>query len=502
LNISLKSDNKIFRENWPEQAVVKSILKFNFPHPVIGLGIADMVVMYLAISTGLSISYASNQVYFEFWHTPFSLESIVFISLTLASLLSVGVYSRQFLTDMKMSLLAIIVGHGFSFGYMSIIFYVFKEIEIWRSALLPALLISTFGIFFVHVIFDRLASVRLFRRRVLVFGGGTLAARALGAIERSPYLDCVGYVPGGSEQAALPASLCLHQEGPLLEVARRIRADEIVTAVSDRRAHLPMDDLLQCRLNGFQVTDFSSFIERQESHVEIDGLQPSWIIFGDGSANGPIGQRWAKRLLDVVCSLALILLSAPVVLFVVMAILVESRGPVLYRQRRVGLNNQHFTIWKFRSMANGAEQQGQARWSSPDDPRVTRVGRLLRRTRLDELPQVWNVLSGDMSFVGPRPERPEFVSILENKFPYYDYRHVVKPGISGWAQIHYPYGNTEEDALEKLKYDLYYVKNYSLVLDFIVLVQTLRVILWPTAATNPKVETLATAPSPHAEGWH
>jgi lipopolysaccharide/colanic/teichoic acid biosynthesis glycosyltransferase len=164
---------------------------------------------------------------------------------------------------------------------------------------------------------------------------------------------------------------------------------------------------------------------------------------------------------------------------------------MLYRQKRVGLNGKQFTMWKFRSMATDAEAEGQARWSHDDDPRVTHVGRLLRRLRLDELPQIWNVLMGDMSFVGPRPERPEFVASLEKEIPYYGYRHTVTPGISGWAQIHYPYGNTIEDAVEKLKYDLYYVKNYSLVLDFIVLIQTLRVIIYPSAATNPKAEVLA-----------
>jgi sugar transferase (PEP-CTERM system associated) len=301
----------------------------------------------------------------------------------------------------------------------------------------------------------------------------------------------VGCLPAGSETAAVPPSLCIRQSGSLLGLARQMRAEEIVTAISNRRQILPMDDLLECRLKGFQVTDFSSFIEHHEAHVEIDGLKPSWMIYGTGAAPGPIGQRFAKRILDVACSLTLMAFSAPLAFLVALAILVESRGPVLYRQKRVGLNGKQFTIWKFRSMATDAEAEGQARWARDDDPRVTHVGRLLRRLRLDELPQIWNVLIGDMSFVGPRPERPEFVASLEKEIPYYSYRHTVTPGISGWAQIHYPYGNTIEDAIEKLKYDLYYVKNYSLVLDFIVLIQTLRVIIYPSAATNPKAEVLA-----------
>lgn len=450
-----------------------------------------MMLMYLSISSGLSLSYATNDVFFDFPSGPYALEQIIFISLTLVSLITVGVYSRQFLTDMKMSLLAIAVGHGFAFGYMSVLFYVVKDIEIWRSALIPALLISFAGIFVVHLIFDRLASVRLFKHRVLIFGCGKLAARALQAINRSPYLTCVGCLPAESEPIAVPPILCLRKNGSLLSLAQKMRPDEIVTAISDRRQNLPMDDLLECRLKGFQVTDFSSFIEHHENHVEIDGLKPSWMIYGTGATPGPIGQRFAKRILDVACSLILIALSAPLALLVVITILAESRGPMLYRQKRVGLNGKQFTMWKFRSMATDAEAEGQARWAHDDDPRVTHVGRLLRRLRLDELPQIWNVLMGDMSFVGPRPERPEFVASLEKEIPYYGYRHTVTPGISGWAQIHYPYGNTIEDAVEKLKYDLYYVKNYSLVLDFIVLIQTLRVIIYPSAATNPKAEVLA-----------
>ena len=457
------------------------------------LCIADMILMYFSISSGLSISYATSDVFFDFPSGSYTLEQIIFISLTFVSLITVGVYSRQFLTDMKMSLLAIAVGHGFAFGYMSVLFYAVKDIEIWRSALIPALLISSAGIFVVHLIFDRLASVRLFKHRVLIFGCGNLAERVLQAIDRSPYLTCVGCLPAGSEPIAVQSFLCLHENGSLLSLAQKMRPDEIVTAISDRRQQLPMDDLLECRLNGFQVTDFSSFIEHHENHVEIDGLKPSWIIFNAGSTPGPIGQRFAKRILDLACSLILMAFSAPLVLLVVLAIFIESRGPVLYRQKRVGLNGKQFTIWKFRSMATDAESEGQARWARDDDPRVTHVGRLLRRLRLDELPQIWNVLIGEMSFVGPRPERPEFVASLEKEIPYYGYRHTVTPGISGWAQIHYPYGNTIEDAIEKLKYDLYYVKNYSLVLDFIVLIQTLRVIIYPSAATYPKAEENAAA---------
>lgn len=466
------------------------VLKFSFPYPVILLCMADLGIMYLSISTGLSLSYATSDVFFGPLSESFGLERGIFISLTFISLITVGVYSRQFLTDMKMSLLAIGVGHGFALGYMAIIFYILKDIEIWRSALLPALGISAAGVFVAHFIFDRLASVRLFRRRVLILGNGALAARVVEAIDRSPYLICVGCLDQGLEISAVPASLLVKPKNSLFDIAQELRAEEIVTAPSERRQQLPMDELLECRLKGLQITEFSTFIERQEAHIEIDGLQPSWIIFGARNNTGTIGQRVAKRILDVVISAAVIMLCLPLATLISLAILIESRGAILYQQDRVGINGKVFRIWKFRSMIRNAEPDGQAYWSMPKDLRVTRVGRLLRRLRLDELPQVWNVLKGDMSFVGPRPERPEFVAYLEKKIPFYGYRHAVKPGLTGWAQIHYPYGNTVGDSFEKLKYDLYYVKNYSLILDFIVLIQTLRVILWPTAATSPKVEAV------------
>ena len=224
----------------------------------------------------------------------------------------------------------------------------------------------------------------------------------------------------------------------------------------------------------------------------MDGLYPSWMIFGPGFNSVSTGQRIAKRLFDVLTSLVLLAHVLPLMVLTALAIWASGNGSVLYRQDRVGRNGGIFTILKFRSMHLEAESDGVARWSTSNDARVTLLGRLLRRFRVDELPQLWNVLKGDMSFIGPRPERPEFVRQLAAEIPYYDYRHIVKPGISGWAQINFPYGATIKDAKEKLNYDLYYIKNYSLALDFLVLMQTARVILWPTKGTR-------VAPAPLAE---
>ena len=262
----------------------------------------------------------------------------------------------------------------------------------------------------------------------------------------------------------------------------KLHAGEVVLALEERRNALPLNDLLRIKTTGVEVHDFSSFIERETGRVDLDSLNPSWLIFSDGFSAGRRLSSIGKRLFDVTVSLVILALGAPLILLAAVAVKLESAGPAFYRQRRVGLYGQAFDVVKIRSMRLDAEVGGKAVWAQKDDPRVTRVGRVIRTLRIDELPQAWSVLKGEMSFVGPRPERPQFVADLEARLPYYGERHVVKPGITGWAQINYPYGASVEDAREKLEYDLYYAKNYSPFLDILILLQTLRVILWPEGA--------------------
>jgi sugar transferase (PEP-CTERM system associated) len=230
------------------------------------------------------------------------------------------------------------------------------------------------------------------------------------------------------------------------------------------------------------VNDFSSFLERETGRVDLDSVNPSWFIFSDGFSSGRRLSSFAKRLFDILASFALLALTAPVILLAALIVRLESKGPAFFRQKRVGLYGQEFEIIKLRSMRQDAEAPGQAVWAAENDPRITRVGRVLRKLRIDELPQAWSVLKGEMSFVGPRPERQQFVEDLEQHMPYYAERHMVKPGITGWAQINYPYGASIEDARHKLEYDLYYAKNYTPFLDILILLQTLRVVLWPDGA--------------------
>ena len=243
-----------------------------------------------------------------------------------------------------------------------------------------------------------------------------------------------------------------------------------------------MKDLLRIKTTGVHVNDISTFLERETGRVDLQSVNPSWLIFSDGFSSGRMLSGVFKRLFDIVASLVLLLFAGPVILLTALAVKLESKGPAFYRQRRVGLYGVGFDCIKLRSMRQDAEVNGQAVWAEKDDPRITRVGRFIRKVRIDELPQCWSVLKGEMSFVGPRPERPQFVEDLEQQLPYYAERHMVKPGITGWAQINYPYGASIEDSRQKLEYDLYYAKNYSPFLDLLILLQTIRVVLWPEGA--------------------
>ena len=350
--------------------------------------------------------------------------------------------------------------------------------------------IGTFvvSLLFRHIVFAYNFNGTALERRVLVLGVDECASKIeyLNGHSRSPY-KAVGFVPFGQEERSkrlspfkvIPGKI-LERPNGLVEEARRLRADEIVVASRERRG-LPLESLMECKLAGIVVTEFPSFWERQTGQIELDEVNPSWLIFSQG-----FRMSWArdaaKRLFDLMVALIILIATLPIVVVAIIAIKLDSVGPVFYRQERVGARGRVFKVYKFRSMRTDAEKDGIARWAQSNDSRVTRVGRFIRRTRIDEIPQLFNVLLGEMSFVGPRPERPIFVDNLMQKIPYYDVRHHVKPGITGWAQINYPYGASDEDAKAKLAYDLYYVKNWNLFLDAVILFQTARVVLWQEGA--------------------
>lgn len=446
--------------------------------------VADILVFYFSISVGLALSYSSASEIWVVW-SPHASEKLLFTGLGALWLFALGVFRRQNLFDMKLTLLILIMGHGLSFASMSIIFYVVPDIDIWRSAMLPALGLSLLCTFLAHLGFDRFADLELFKRRVLVLGAGQTAQKVQHVLEAEQLstINCVGFVATGTGRVAIEESRLLEKR-PLPELTNEHQVDEIVIALDEQRKQLPSLELLRCRLLGVSVINISTFLEREEGHVELDTLHPSWMIFASGFSAATRIQRSVKRGSDLIISGLFLVFTLPLLIPTAIAIFMEDFGPIFYRQDRVGLHGKVFRLLKFRSMRTNAEEDGIARWASAGDPRVTVVGAFIRRLRIDELPQIYNVLRGEMSFIGPRPERPGFVKQLSEEVPYYEYRCMVKPGITGWAQINYPYGASVKDAKEKLKYDLFYIKNYSLVLDFIVLIQTFRVIIWPTTTRS------------------
>lgn len=317
------------------------------------------------------------------------------------------------------------------------------------------------------------------RTRILIFGAGP-AAQVVGETLRKsdPNSEIVGYLPGPNEkEASLPDKDILDSEESLPDLARRLGVDEIVVALTERRAgSMPLRQLLDCKVSGIKVHDLNMHFEKTLGQIRVDYLNASWLIFGDGFNQGA-WRTAVKRVFDIVCSGLLFVVSAPLMLITAILIKLESPGSIFYKQERVGANGRTFEVIKFRSMRNDAERDGRPVWAQANDARVTRIGAVIRKLRIDELPQLFNVLKGEMSLVGPRPERPFFVEQLTQEIPFYALRHSVKPGVTGWAQVRYAYGATVEDSLQKLQFDLYYVKNHTLFLDLVVLVETVGVVL-------------------------
>lgn len=315
--------------------------------------------------------------------------------------------------------------------------------------------------------------------RVLIFGAGPVAESVSKVLKRSdPDIQIVGYYPSPTDtEICIPGQLVLPRAQSLSDTAYALNVHEIIIAVRERRGGiLPLRELLDCKLSGVNVLDLASYFERALGQIRLDSLRIGWLIFGEGFRQG--WQRtFVKRLFDIVAASILLLLALPMMLVTALLIVLEDGFPVFYRQERVGLNGRLFNVIKFRSMRKDAESDGKPRWATANDDRTTRIGRIIRKLRIDELPQLYSVLTGDMSLVGPRPERPYFVDQLTREIPFYAVRHSVKPGVTGWAQVSYPYGASVDDSIQKLQYDLYYVKNHTLFLDIVILCETVVVVL-------------------------
>jgi sugar transferase (PEP-CTERM system associated) len=351
---------------------------------------------------------------------------------------------------------------------------------VFQQAFGPLVLIALGGLLAVRQIAVSPAARRFLPYRVLVLGTGPEALAVETSLEMTnpPGLELAGFYPLEKIPVrSVATTRIVSSHLTLEETVQHLKIDEIIVAVREQRGGvLPLRELLECRLNGIRVTDLPRFFERVHGRVPIESLKASWLIYGNG-----FRQTWlrstVKRAFDIMVVAVLLPIALPIMAVVALLIAIDGGFPIIYRQERVGRGGHVFTLLKFRSMAHDAEKDGQAAWASVNDARVTAVGRFMRRTRIDELPQLINVLRGEMSFVGPRPERPQFVATLTEKIPFYGVRHSVKPGLTGWAQVRYTYGGNLEESVKKLEYDLYYVKNHSLLLDLLIFVKTVRVVL-------------------------
>jgi sugar transferase (PEP-CTERM system associated) len=394
-------------------------------------------------------------------------------------LLAFGLYSSRQRAQLAGIFVRLVAALVVASGAIAAVFYLIPDLRLWRGVAALAVIGTGCLVLVSRLVFARAVDQEIFKRRVLIYGSGVAAAAVANlrrAADRRGFF-LAGFVRPPGEDPAVPAGRLLDPAGDLRGLCERLDVSEVVVAMDDRRRGFPIRELLDCRLAGIDVTELLTFLERETGRVRIDVLNPSWIIFGQGFRRDPL-RLFSSRTMDLIAGLGVLALSLPLMLLTLIAIKIEDgwRAPALYSQARVGLGGRTFNVLKFRSMRQDAELGG-AQWAQRKDPRVTRVGAIIRKLRVDELPQVINVLRGHMSFVGPRPERPEFVAHLAEKIPYYVQRHCVKPGITGWAQLCYPYGSSEQDALEKLQYDLYYIKNNSLLFDLAILVQTAEVVL-------------------------
>ena len=457
------------------------LFKHYIPHAVLLLGLLDFAL--LVVASEMAWQLRASQIGMdageigERWVPLIGSAAVVWLAM-----ISVGVYGPYALRSLRFASARLLVATSLGIIALATIDWILPGETFWRSTLLYAMGFTVLVLVADRLLLNSFLGSSAFRRRVMVLGAGDRAQRLreLGDKPESGFA-IVSYIAMGEPERVVEEAIpreAIHDLGRFVE---NLGVSEVVLALQERRNSLPLNDLLRIKTKGVHVNDFSSFLERETGRVDLDTVNPSWLIFSDGFSSSRILSSAAKRLFDIVASLILLTLTFPVIALFALIVKLDSTGPAFFRQQRVGLYGQPFHLIKLRSMRTDAEKDG-AKWAEENDPRVTRVGRFIRKVRIDELPQTWSVLKGEMSFVGPRPEVPKFVDDLQEQIAFYGERHMVKPGITGWAQINYPYGASIDDSRKKLEYDLYYAKNYTPFLDLVILLQTVRVVLWPEGA--------------------
>lgn len=449
----------------------------------------SLVVIEFILFAG-SLILASLLNYYVFLIEPLKpvsnitfIQAIVYAVVVQLSCLALGLYNSKLRESFRGVLRRILVSIVIGFFIVSILNPLFKQdaIAVQVLGLAALICLGFFGglrYFVLNVDFFGFN-----KRSVLVLGAGQRASiierRMRRGVDRQGFhLHCFVKMPGDDDDGIVNENI-IELDGSLVNYVLEHEIDEIVVANDERRNNLPVDELFACKIRGIEITEILDFIERETGQIAVNLIYPSWVIYSNGFASTNYLRNTLDWLFNAIIACFLLFLTWPVMLLTAIIIKLDEglSAPVFYLQERVGLNGQAFHIIKFRSMRVDAEKHG-AQWASKDDDRTTRIGHFLRKYRIDELPQVYNVLRGDMGFVGPRPERPEFVQDLIKTIPYYNERHNVKPGLAGWAQLKYPYGATHEDAVEKLKFDLYYIKHRSFLLDILILIRTVEIVLF------------------------
>ena len=450
------------------------------------LGVGELLLLCASLNVAMYLRYFRSPDELAMYSQHMLGRSLIFALVLQLGLVALGQYRLRARNSWFGLLTHQVVGFVLGGMGLVVLYYAVPQAYVGRGVMFIAMLLGFSLVTSFRELFLRMRDVEALQRRVVVLGAGRRALQIQTGMRRRSDRQgfrVVGFVAMPGEEPAVPVDCLLSAQGPLHVWAQREGIEEIVVGVDDRRGTLPMGELLECRQVGIEVTDLTTFFERESGRVQLPLTDPSWLVFSRGFDVTPV-RLFGKRCFDLMVASLVLLLTCPLMLLVAVAIRLESGPgqPLLYRQERVGEHGKVFALIKFRSMRTDAEGDGIARWATQGDARVTRVGRFIRKVRLDELPQLWNVFCGEMSFIGPRPERPQFVSDFTQRIDFYNLRHSLKPGLAGWAQLRYPYGASEADTIEKLKYDLYYVKNHNLLFDLLILIQTVEVVLFARGA--------------------
>jgi sugar transferase (PEP-CTERM system associated) len=464
---------------------VLKIFNLYIPFRKLGFFLLESFLIYRMIILAIYLRFYESPTYFRYINSEyFILKSLLIVLIIQGSLYYFDLYNFRIFRNNLQFILRLFQALGVSSIFLATLYYFIPELIIGRGIFFLSLGFIVIIITLWRILYNFTVRKKQLDEKALIIGTGSLArAIAKTILDRMDTgFSVIGFISDDPAKVGTPLvnPSIIGDYSQLMELVKRKKPDRIVVAMQERRGRFPISQLIDCKMQGITIEEGISFYEHLTGRIQIDRIRPSALIFSDGFKK-PKSLMFIKRITELFISIVGLILLSPLILLIALLIKLESSGPVFYRQERVGENSKVFKLIKFRSMIDNAEEDGPV-WAKKEDTRITRVGSWLRKLRLDEIPQMLNVLKGDMSFVGPRPERPFFVKQLEKEIPYYDQRHTIKPGITGWAQIKYSYGASKEDALEKLAYDFYYMKNLSFLFDLIIIFETIKVILFGKGA--------------------